>query len=30
MRFSTVDYMNDFEEFTISITKNDFEGVTHN
>lgn len=24
-----IDYMNDFEEFTISITKNDFEGVTH-
>lgn len=24
-----IDYMNDFEEFTVSITKNDFEGVTH-
>ena len=24
-----IDYMNDFEEFTISITKNDFDGVTH-
>lgn len=24
-----IDYMNDFEEFTVSIVKNDFDGVTH-
>ena len=24
-----IDYMNDFEGFTISITKNDFDGIVH-